>query len=59
MRTPSSAATYSALAVLWETQVCRRLEAEMAHRVLGPCMRTTTPEVLRLVRWHPAKSAST
>eukprot|EP00975_Prorocentrum_lima_P005542 1203977-Prorocentrum_lima.AAC.1 len=31
MRIPSSAATYSASGVLCKTQVCRRLDAEMAH----------------------------
>eukprot|EP00975_Prorocentrum_lima_P005201 1128355-Prorocentrum_lima.AAC.1 len=50
--------TYSASGVLCETQVCRRLVAVIMERVCGPLTKKETPVVLRVVRTHPAKSAS-
>eukprot|EP00975_Prorocentrum_lima_P043581 9147281-Prorocentrum_lima.AAC.1 len=49
---------YSAAGVLWDTHVWRFEEALIIARVFGPVANKVTPEVLRVVRMQPAKSAS-
>ena len=51
-------AMISASGVLCETAVCRLEIALNRNLVFGPTIYTTTPDVLRCVRMHPAKSAS-
>ena len=58
VRTARSAATSSASGVLWLTQVCLLLVAVNGMKVFGARMHAKMPDVLRLVSWQPAKSAS-
>ena len=51
-------ATISASGVLLETHPWRTLRPATGHRVNGPSINIDVPVVLRMVRSHPAKSAS-
>jgi hypothetical protein len=58
VRNATSAATISASGVLCDTHDCR---LEIPHNgidVFGPVTQRNTPDVLRAVLSHPAKSAS-